>query len=243
MVAEIGQPNVWCRDADYVELLLGVLDSSINALLGLCHVLERDRNERFLTRVRDNQPDDFGGTAAEGEARVLASPPLAPGATRHGGLSGATIRPDREAGYRRRLNSAPHRAWTLAQASTLEDRTRYTTTSTFDTFPWPDPDEATTRAVATAAETMIGLRDRLCIETNLGLTDLYNMLEEGGYRELRDAQLILDRAVTSAYGWPASVVTDENEMNRRVLDRSIEIANTHAQYGGPVRSGDSGDAG
>ncbi|CAN5800042.1 hypothetical protein BH18ACT13_BH18ACT13_11960 [soil metagenome] len=39
------------------------------------------------------------------------------------------------------LSSLTHQEWARAQSSTLEDRFRYTPTSAFETFPWPQPDE------------------------------------------------------------------------------------------------------
>lgn len=130
------------------------------------------------------------------------------------------------------LSSRAHRAWAIAQASTLEDRTRYTTTSTFDTFPWPtsSPDEQ--KAISEAAEIMIGIRDSLCLENGLGLTDLYNLEEDGAFKDLRRAQVALDQAVARAYGWPPNTVDDE-EMNRRLLALNLQIVSGSERYAGP----------
>jgi len=37
------------------------------------------------------------------------------------------------------LTSKIHRLWVKAQSSTLEDRTKYTNTTCFETFPFPSP--------------------------------------------------------------------------------------------------------
>lgn len=41
------------------------------------------------------------------------------------------------------LTSAVHQAWAQSEASTLRIDLRYTPTSCFETFPWPEPDPAT----------------------------------------------------------------------------------------------------
>jgi hypothetical protein len=132
------------------------------------------------------------------------------------------------------LSSGIHRAWAIAQASTLEDRTRYTTTSTFDTFPWPAPDAGTAASIADSALALVELRDQLCLEHELGLTDLYNRLDEGGFRSLAEAHHNLDRAVAAAYEWPPTTATDEDEVNRRLLGLNEAIISEARTYRGPA---------
>jgi hypothetical protein len=137
------------------------------------------------------------------------------------------------------LSSGAHRAWALAQASTLEDRTRYTTTSTFDTFPWPDHGAGAAR-IAEQAEALIELRDRLCAEHGVGLTDLYNLVDDGGFRELASAQQALDRTVGEAYGWPPGAVGDDDETNRRLLALNLALSEDPERYHGPRARGSRG---
>ncbi len=69
------------------------------------------------------------------------------------------------------LHSRFHEAWSLRKGSSLEDRPRYTATTTFETFPFPEglgPDVPATeyltdpraQAIASAARRLVELRDR-----------------------------------------------------------------------------------
>jgi hypothetical protein len=129
------------------------------------------------------------------------------------------------------LSSSIHRAWALAQASTLEDRTRYTTTSTFDTFPWPSPTAAARRAVEEHSAALLARRGEICAEQEIGLTHLYNLVDDGAYRDLRELHARLDRAVTDSYGWPPGLSVDD--WNKRLLDLNRRIADGTVEYAGP----------
>ena len=69
------------------------------------------------------------------------------------------------------LHSRFHEAWSLRLGTSLEDRPRYTPTTTFETFPFPDglspdipaadyADDPRAVAIATAARRLVKLRDR-----------------------------------------------------------------------------------
>jgi hypothetical protein len=63
------------------------------------------------------------------------------------------------------LHSRPHELWALRLGTSLEDRPRYTPTSTFDTFPFPWPPgkepqgDACVEAIAEAARELVRMRD------------------------------------------------------------------------------------
>ncbi|CAN5833600.1 class I SAM-dependent DNA methyltransferase [soil metagenome] len=132
------------------------------------------------------------------------------------------------------LSSRPHVVWTLGAGGTLEDRPRYTSTKTFQPFPFPVATPEQEEAIRATAERLHAHRDRVQAEhPDLTLTAIYNALEavragetltgknrdtyERGHvgilRELHDE---LDAAVFEAYGWPSSL-SDEDILRRVVL--------------------------
>lgn len=124
------------------------------------------------------------------------------------------------------LLSHAHDAWAWAQSSTLETRLRYTNNAVFETFPWPDPiNPAQREAVAAASKALYERRSALCLAHNIGLTKLYNLMDEGGFADLRALHKTLDEAVAAAYGWPKSVAQDPKELVSRLteLNRAISL--------------------
>lgn len=125
------------------------------------------------------------------------------------------------------LSSAIHREWAKAQSSTLRVDIRYTPKTAFGTFPWPTgPSES----VADASRELIARRSEICLERQIGLTKLYNEVDDGAYRDLRELHDALDEAVAAAYGWPASVAHDSQESNRRLLELNRAIAAGEIDY-------------
>jgi hypothetical protein len=134
------------------------------------------------------------------------------------------------------LSSRLHEAWARAQSSTLEDRLRYTPTSAFETFPWPQPNDASRERIAEAARRVLELRSTICLEREIGLTPLYNEVDDGAYRPLYELHRELDEAVAAAYGWPSSAAHDTAESNRLLLELNRSIAAGEVEYHpfGPV---------
>lgn len=129
------------------------------------------------------------------------------------------------------LTSGGHTAWLRAQSSTLENRTRYTTSSVFTTFPWPDRNEAAP-SVAAAARELTRRRDELCMEHSIGLTDFYNLVEDGAFADVARLHRQLDDAVCDAYGWPRGLIADD--WNARLLELNKRITASDVQYLGPM---------
>jgi hypothetical protein len=133
------------------------------------------------------------------------------------------------------LTSSAHRAWLLAQSSTLENRTRYTTSSVFTTFPWP---ERQSDEVASIARELVEVRASLSAHHEIGLMDLYNLMEDGGFRELAQLHVRLDGMVAAAYGWEAGLTDDEWTM--RLLDLNRRVESGLLEYRGPLDAKPSG---
>jgi hypothetical protein len=121
------------------------------------------------------------------------------------------------------LTSRVHTGWAAARSSTLRVDIRYTPSSAFDTFPWPDATTEQRAAIEAAAREVLDIRSTLCLEHQVGLTVLYNRLEDGAYAGLRKAHLNLDLAVLSAYGWSSALLDDVRARNRALYDRNAEI--------------------
>lgn len=128
------------------------------------------------------------------------------------------------------LTSRIHTDWAAARSSTLEDRIRYTPSSAFETFPWPACDDATKDAIGEHAREVMTIRSALCLEHQIGLTELYNRVDDGAFDALRRAHRVLDIAVATAYGWNEALVEDIAERNRRLYTLNAAIASGHRRY-------------
>ena len=143
------------------------------------------------------------------------------------------------------LHSKLHEIWALRMGTSLEDRPRYTPTTTFETFPFPwppgseDTQSAAYQAISRAARQLHKERDGWLHPVGISgnalkertLTHLYNALQV--YRGLDNMKVkpsagdfaprldelhcALDAAVCAAYGWDDAVLDDEKEILRRLL--------------------------
>lgn len=129
------------------------------------------------------------------------------------------------------LSSSFHAAWAQSRSSTLKGDLNYTPTTAFETFPWPHPvSEEQSERVAEASRQVIARRQEICSRENIGLTRLYNLVDEGAYAGLTKLHRELDEAVAGAYGWPKSVAQDGDEIVRRLLQLNREIAAGERPY-------------
>jgi type II restriction/modification system DNA methylase subunit YeeA len=131
------------------------------------------------------------------------------------------------------LHSRTHEFWALKQGTQLESRPRYTPTTCFETFPFPQPTQDQQEAIAEAARELNNMREGwLNPPTPAGglplteeeskkrtLTNLYNQRPTW----LANAHAALDAAVFAAYGWPERPedVTDA-EILSRLLNLNLE---------------------
>jgi len=123
------------------------------------------------------------------------------------------------------LLSRIHDAWAWDRASTLKGDLRYTPTSVFMTFPWArsfaNADQR--ERVAEASRELLMRRSEICQTERIGLTTLYNQVDEGAWKDLKALHRRLDEVVADCYGWPKSVAQDDAEIVRRLtaLNRRI----------------------
>lgn len=129
------------------------------------------------------------------------------------------------------LNSTVHVAWAWAMSGTLKADLRYSPSKAFMTFPWPDSVTGEQRErIAEASRDVITRRQEICQAKNIGLTELYNQVDEGAYTDLKKLHLELDKAVVAAYGWPVSIAQDSDELVSRLLKLNNEIASGERPY-------------
>lgn len=135
------------------------------------------------------------------------------------------------------LHSRVHEVWSLAQGTWLGagNDPRYTPSTCFETFPFPEPTEEQRNRIAEAAKHLDSVRSHLIASGgNLTMTKLYNELAE--LKETVDpsarafplllAHERLDEAVVSAYGWEWPL-TDE-EVLGRLLQLNLQQAQLEA---------------
>ncbi len=130
------------------------------------------------------------------------------------------------------LQSRAHVAWAWAQASTLETRLRYTPSSVFETFPWPGASASAEQRerVADACRRLLARRSEICQAEQVGLTTLYNQVDDGAWTDLKALHRELDVAVADCYGWPRSVAQDDAEIVRRLTALNREIVEGSTAY-------------
>lgn len=122
------------------------------------------------------------------------------------------------------LTSSVHRQWMHAQKSTLEDRTRYTHDTCFETFPFPQL--VTAELAGTIRQAMTALsayRNTLMLERSWGITDVYNAYFNEPASQLSKQHQALDALVLKAYGW-----SSKDDLLSNLLDLNLELAEREA---------------
>ena len=103
------------------------------------------------------------------------------------------------------LSSALHRDWVIKYGSTMRTDPVYTPTEVFETFPRPEP----TLELEVIGRTLDTERREIMLRRELGLTKLYNLVNDPGLEagtdpdvdRMRSIHVELDAAVAAAYGW------------------------------------------
>lgn len=159
------------------------------------------------------------------------------------------------------LSSFAHLYWAIKYSSTLETRVNYSPTDAFLTFPRPSP----TEDLDIVGEALDSKRREIMLRRELGLTKLYNLVNDPGLADaadtdvarMREIHVALDEAVMAAYGWRDVPLEhgfhDYRQMTRwtvspaarvEILDRLLEENHRRAAVQGdavPVDDEASGD--
>lgn len=100
------------------------------------------------------------------------------------------------------LQSHAHWLWFITKCSKLTERFNYTSSTVFDTFPWPQsPTKKAIKTVAEAGREVRRIRAEVLPTLKGGLRELYRTLELPGANPLKTAHAALDAAVLAAYGF------------------------------------------
>ena len=118
------------------------------------------------------------------------------------------------------LNSKIHRLWVKAQSSTLEDRTRYTNTTCFETFPFPQtPSQELVKKIRQTANELHEYRSQQMEKKQWGITKLYNQFFNEPSSQLYQLHQKLDKLVMEAYHFQA-----DDDILEKLLTLNLELA-------------------
>ncbi|MPZ83331.1 MAG: SAM-dependent DNA methyltransferase [Actinophytocola sp.] len=103
------------------------------------------------------------------------------------------------------LSSSLHQMWAIKYGSGMRNDPRYTPSDVFETFPRPEPIER----LAVIGRTLDSERREVMLRRDLGLTKLYNLVNDpdtpdsadADVARIREIHVDLDQAVMDAYGW------------------------------------------
>lgn len=128
------------------------------------------------------------------------------------------------------LSSRTHGAWAWSRSSTLKADLRYTPSTAFETFPWPTPTPAQRSTIAAAAKALLDRREALSRRELIGLTELYNRVDDGAYTDLARLHRDLDEAVVTAYGWPRSIAQDDMRLVLKLGELNGQASGGKTEY-------------
>jgi hypothetical protein len=103
------------------------------------------------------------------------------------------------------FSSSLHQLWAITYGSGMRNDPRYTPSDVFETFPRPEP----TDRVEQMGRDLDEVRREIMLRRDLGLTKLYNFVNDAELSAPADQDVVrmralhveLDRAVLEAYGW------------------------------------------
>jgi len=101
------------------------------------------------------------------------------------------------------VSSNLHQIWAVKYGSTMRTDVNYSPSDAFETFPRPD----LTERLGDAGQALPDERRAIMLRRDLGLTKLYNLVNEPAVRadkdvdQLRAIHIEVDEATMDAYGW------------------------------------------
>src|SRR5690606_31991272 len=89
------------------------------------------------------------------------------------------------------LSSTVHQLWAIKYGSGMKSDPRYTPSDVFDTFPRPQPSDA----LSWVGETLERERREVMLRRSLGLTKLYNIVNDAAVSDSADADVARLRTI------------------------------------------------
>ena len=131
------------------------------------------------------------------------------------------------------INSNIHRQWVKAQSSTLKGDTRYTNTTCFETFPFPQtPSEKVVEQIRDKTTELHEYRTQQMEQKQWGITQLYNEYFHEPASKLYQLHKELDKLVMQAYKFEA-----KDDILAKLLELNFELADKEKEVG--ITSGES----
>lgn len=118
------------------------------------------------------------------------------------------------------LSSMPHQTWAIKYGSGMRNDPRYTPSDVFETLPRPQ----STGWMQKIGETLDAERREIMLRRELGLTALYNLVNDPSVTNdpdmarVRDIHVETDQAVMEAYGW-SDIPLDHGFHTYRQMER------------------------
>ena len=103
------------------------------------------------------------------------------------------------------LSSSLHQLWAITYGSGMRNDPRYTPSDVFETFPRPEPNDR----LKEIGQVLDAERREIMLRRDLGLTKLYNLVNDQALADPADRDVLrlraihveLDQQVLNAYGW------------------------------------------
>ena len=126
------------------------------------------------------------------------------------------------------LSSSFHQYWAIAYGSGMRSDPRYTPSDVFETFPRPKP----TEELENIGRVLDVKRREIMLRRELGLTKLYNLVNDPGLEtgadpdvdRMRAIHVELDETVAAAYGWDDLDLTHSFHSYRKVTRWTVPPA-------------------
>ena len=123
------------------------------------------------------------------------------------------------------LSSDVHWQWFVRRCSTLVGRPRYTSTTVWDTFPWPqDISIALAKKIAKASQIVREERRKWIKSSGLSIRSIYTAIEKPGNDPLRDAHKKLNDLVLEAYG-----ISSESEVVGSLMKLNSKLSQSESK--------------